>query len=55
MTIYKFFKHEESGYNIDKVYKKGDLCVFLGKQYICTGDISVSENPAFSSNWDNVK
>jgi hypothetical protein len=55
MTIYKLFEINELEYSPDRVYKKGDICIFMGKRYTCLSDESVSQNPLYTSDWDHNK
>lgn len=55
MSIYKFYKNKELLFTSEKVYFKGDTCTFLGKEYECIVDRTVSTIPTVSSDWDNIK
>ena len=42
-------------YSPDRVYLKGEKCVFRGAVYICNKNNSVSQIPLISKDWDSSK
>lgn len=55
MEIYKFFEQESKEYSIDRSYKKGDIVIYGGQEYVCLVDYPSPKVPLFSKDWDGFK